>query len=343
MEEKIEDLVKNDPGLSKIVSDPEALKSYIMKVQQYLIEARGCDPVAVRQYLEQAAGVVKEDNGTAVEEAHVVNQESTPVEEENKTNDIANQENSGDTGRDEVQEVSQGAESESVSEDNVDEKHEVIADEAQHEDISINNNEVANAEVQMFNVVSDVKENGYANNQWNGNVQQQNIIKPVVNNVQQGNNINQGVNINQQFNNMQQTANPQMMNNMQATNMNPQVANNFQQQANQFKGQPVGQQAYQQGGQQQINNGFVQNNPVQFNNQGFAQNQVQPGVQAIGTQAGNQIQNQVQPMNNINANPNAQQGFMQVGQGANNTSLAQPKKENFLTKLLNKIFKKKSQ
>ena len=123
---------------------------------------------------------------------------------------------------------------------------------------------------------------------------------------------------------------------------NSQVTNNYQQQANQFARQPMGQQMRQP----VVNNGFAQNNPVQFNNQGFAQSQVQLGNQAGGAQAVNQVQNQVQPINN-NAIPNAQQGFMQTGQGVNNTSLAQQKKESNITKIinkiLNKIFKKKSQ
>lgn len=331
MEKKIEELVKNDSGLLKIVSDPEALKSNIMKVQEYLVEARGCDPAAVRQYLEQAIGISKDNDVSAAEDSNVSNQETLPVADEENSSVNTNQENSGDTGRDEVQEVTQAEESEKSPEDSVEEKQEPQTEEVQHEENNIKNIDTSNAEVQMFNVVRDNNEAGYSNNnQWNGNAQQ------MGNNVQQVSGVNQSLSANPQFSqNIQQINNPQMQ------RMNPQGANNYQQQPNQFGGQPVGQRM----GQPAVNNGFAQNNPVQFNNQGFAQNQVQFGVQAGGTQAVNQVQNQVQPINN-NAVPNAQQGFMQAGQGVNNTSLVQPKKENFITKILNivnKIFKKKSQ
>ena len=161
MEKKIEELIKNDSGLLKIVSDPESLKSNIMKVQAYLVEARGCDPIAVIQYLEQAIGISKDNDAVAAEDSYISNRETASVADEDNSSDTANQENSGDTGRDEVQEITQGEDGKNLSKEGVEEKQEVQSDEVQHEDNNINNiNNVdtSNGEVQMFNVVRDNNE-----------------------------------------------------------------------------------------------------------------------------------------------------------------------------------------
>ena len=78
------------------------------------------------------------------------------------------------------------------------------------------------------------------------------------------------------------------------------------------------------------------NNMQQYGQAGIQQPQVN-NMQQYG-QVGMQQAQQFNPQPN-----NFQQSFTEAGQGDAGTGLPEVKKENWLTKLLNKIFKKKSQ
>ena len=157
--EEIEELVNKDPGLSRVVSNPEELKSKIMKVQNYLVQAKGYNPNDVINYLKKALNISDPKEGMSTDKVSENIQESgsnvNSKIDKDESNEITNQDNS-ETEETEIREESPAVEEEDVANNN-EERGEAEASEEQHEKNTINNDDFANAEVQLFNVVSEDK------------------------------------------------------------------------------------------------------------------------------------------------------------------------------------------
>ena len=305
----IQEIINQDPTLNSIYNDKELLKKNVSNIEKFLIQHKGCNPDEVKAYFDSILGETEE----------VGSQDAT-----NSDSDKQGLSNAVAYGNNDV--IGSG-------ENNI-----------------VNVNEVAEKE-QVDYQQNDSKELNQSIAEENGSqpdVIQQDVVISHENDVGGENSINAVADNATEANELLGNANSQ------TNSAQHQFEQGVSQSTQQVEQQPIQQnqingfgQVQQQPIQQnQMNNfGQVQQQPVQqnqFNNLGQVQQEPIQQVQYNSVQQ--YQQSDMQQAQQFNPQPNNfQQSFTEAGQGDAGTGLPEVKKESWLTKLLNKIFKKKSQ
>ena len=302
----IQSIISQDPTLNNIYNDKELLKRNVKNVENFLIQHKGCNPDEVKAFFEEALKTADVVGGQVNNDTHVDSQGSNVQPIDDVSIDA-------DTSTNSVIDTIPTVD-ESVIEQGIVDSNTNQSEIAQFEN-NISHDD--GASIESIGTQSDDGSNNLEINQpgidaqTNNGTGQAGIQQPQVNNMQQCGQVGAQQ---PQVNNMQQY---NMQQYGQIGMQQPQV-NNMQQ--------------YGQVGMQQPQ----VNNMQQYGQAGIQQPQVN-NMQQYG-QVGMQQAQQFNPQPN-----NFQQSFTEAGQGDAGTGLPEVKKENWLTKLLNKIFKKKSQ
>ena len=306
----IQSIISQDPTLNNIYNDKELLKRNVKNVENFLIQHKGCNPDEVKAFFDEALKTADVVGGQVNNDTHVDSQGSNVQPIDNVSIDADTSTNSV---IDTIPTVDESVIEQGIVDSNINQ-----SEIAQFEN-NISHDD--GASIESIGTQSDDGSNNLEINQpgidaqTNNGTGQAGIQQPQVNNMQQYGQVGAQQ---PQVNNMQQYG--------QAGMQQPQV-NNMQQ-----YGQAGMQQQYGQAGMQQPQ----VNNMQQYGQAGMQQPQVN-NMQQYG-QVGMQQAQQFNPQPN-----NFQQSFTEAGQGDAGTGLPEVKKESWLTKLLNKIFKKKSQ
>ena len=346
----IQEIINQDPTLSSIYNDKELLKKNVSNIEKFLIQHKGCKPDEVKAYFDSVLGETEEgvSQGTIINDKQGLSNAVTYVNNDVSSNDLNNITNIGEVAEKEQLDYQQNDSMElnqSVAEGNG-----YQPDVIQQDTVVSHENDVG-----VENSINAVADNVIEGNElsWNANGQTNSAqpqfeqgmpqsVQQVEQQPMQQNQING-------FGQMQQQPMQQNQINgfgqMQQQPMQQNQTNGFGQMQQQNQMNNFG-QIQQQVQQNQINTfGQVQQQPAQQNQfNGFGQAQQQP-VQQVQYNSVQQFgQNDMQQAQQFNPQQNNfQQPFTEAGQGDIGTGLPEVKKESWLTKLLNKIFKKKSQ
>lgn len=346
----IQEIINQDPTLSSLYNDKELLKKNVSNIEKFLIQHKGCKPDEVKAYFDSVLGETEEgvSQGTIINDKQGLSNAVTYVNNDVSSNDLNNITNIGEVAEKEQLDYQQNDSmklNQSVAEGNG-----YQPDVIQQDTVVSHENDVG-----VENSINAVADNVIEGNElsWNAN-NQTNSAQPqfeqgMPQSVQQPMQQNQINNIGQ----VQQPMQQNQMNSFVQAQQQPMQQNQING-IGQMQQQPMQQnqtngigQIQQQVQQNQINTfGQVQQQPAQQNQfNGFGQAQQQQPVQQVQYNSVQQFgQNDMQQAQQFNPQQNNfQQPFTEAGQGDTGTGLPEVKKESWLTKLLNKIFKKKSQ